>query len=130
SSQSKISCFKGCGHCCTNPKVSASVLEFLPLAFELYLSGKAEETLDILSSSAGDSYCILLKKMSIDAEAGFCTDYENRGLICRLFASSARRNKNGEKELLLCKKIKDGKKEEFDNASKAINEGMDVPVSS
>src|SRR5690606_22826761 len=83
-----------------------------------------------LNSTAGDSYCILLKQMAIDAEAGFCTDYQNRGLICRLFASSARRNKDGKKELLLCKKIKEYKKEEFEHASQAINEGMDVPVSS
>ncbi len=130
SSQSKLSCIKGCGHCCTNPMVSASVLEFLPLAFELYHSDKAEETLEKLSSSLGESYCILLKKMAVDADAGLCTDYKNRGLICRLFASSARRNKHGEKELLVCKKIKDGKREEFENASKAIKEGLDVPLSS
>src|SRR5690606_25630097 len=63
-SQSKISCIQGCGHCCTNPKVPASILEFLPLAFDLYRKGKAEEFLSLLESATEDSYCVILKKMS------------------------------------------------------------------
>lgn len=128
-SQSKVTCISGCGLCCTNPKVSASVLEFLPLAFDLYYRGLAEEYLEILASSTEDSYCIILKKLSIDADAGQCSDYNNRGLICRLFASSARRNKSGEKELIICKKIKAEKNQEFEAAALAINSGMSVPLS-
>ena len=128
-SQSKVTCISGCGLCCTNPKVSASVLEFLPLAFDLYFKGLAEEYLEILSSTTDDSYCIILKKLSISADAGHCSDYKNRGLICRLFASSARRNRSGEKELLICKKIKEEKKEAYDTAAVAINSEMDVPLS-
>ena len=128
-SQSNVTCIKGCGLCCTNPKVSASVLEFLPLAFDLYHKGKAEEVLATLPLSE-DSYCIILKKLSVQADAGQCSDYNNRGLICRLFASSARRNKNGGKELLICKKIKEDQKQEYEAATLAINHGMDVPLSS
>lgn len=129
-SQSKVSCIQGCGLCCTNPKVSASVIEFLPLAFDLYQKGKAEEFLSLLTSTAEGSYCVILKKMSVDADAGQCSDYHNRGLICRLFASSARKNKTGEKELLMCKKIKEHKKEAYETATVAINQGLDVPLSS
>lgn len=129
-SQSKVSCIQGCGLCCTNPKVSASVTEFLPLAFDLYHKGKAEEFLSLLASAGADSYCVILKKMSVDADAGQCSDYHNRGLICRLFASSARKNKAGQKELLICKKIKVHKKEAFEAAEVAVNEGLDVPLSS
>ena len=129
-SQSQLTCFSGCGRCCANPRVSASVLEFLPLAFDLYQSNKAEETLSLLSDGTGESYCILLNKLSIESDAGHCSDYQNRGLICRLFASSARRNKNGEKELLICKKIKEGKKEQFETTSEAIKKNLDVPVGS
>jgi Fe-S-cluster containining protein len=129
-SQSQLTCFKGCGHCCTNPRVSASVLEFLPLAFDIYRSGKAEDTIALLSTSSGESYCIMLKKLSTDAGAGQCTNYANRGLICRLFASSARRNKHGEKELLTCRKIKEEKKELFEAASEAIKQEMPVPLGS
>ncbi len=129
-SQSKVSCIQGCGLCCTNPKVSASITEFLPLAFDLYYKGKAEQFLSLLDSASEDNYCIILKKMSVDADAGQCSDYHNRGLICRLFASSARKNKSGEKELLICKKIKEHKKEAYEAAAKAINEDLDVPLSS
>lgn len=128
-SDSKVSCIKGCGLCCTNPRVSASVLEFLPFAFDLYHKGSAEEYLSVLGSTSEDSYCILLKKMGVDADAGQCSDYHNRGLICRLFASSARRKKTGEKELLVCKKIKEHKKPEYESAAAQINNGMDVPLS-
>lgn len=129
-SQSKVSCIQGCGLCCTNPKVSASVIEFLPLAFDLYHKGKAENFLSLLASATEDSYCVILKKMSVDADAGQCSDYHNRGLICRLFASSARKNKTGEKELLICKKIKEHKKEAYEAAAAAINQDLDVPLSS
>jgi Fe-S-cluster containining protein len=128
-SQSKVSCIQGCGLCCTNPKVSAAVIEFLPLAFDLYHRGRAEEFLSLLSSATEDSYCVILKKMSVDADAGQCSDYQNRGLICRLFASSARKNKTGEKELLICKKIKEYKKEAYEAAAAAVNQGLDVPLS-
>lgn len=128
-SESKVTCIKGCGLCCTNPQVSASVLEFLPLAFDLYDRGKCDEVLATLASLE-ESYCIILKKLSVDADAGQCTDYKNRGLICRLFASSARRNKTGDNELLVCKKIKESQKEEYEAASLAINQEMDVPLSS
>jgi Fe-S-cluster containining protein len=128
-SQSKVSCIQGCGLCCTNPKVSASVIEFLPLAFDLYYKGKAEEFLSLVAAATEDSYCVILKKMSVDADAGQCSDYQNRGLICRLFASSARKNKAGEKELLICKKIKEHKKEAYEAATVAINQGLDVPLS-
>lgn len=127
-SQSQLSCFAGCGLCCANPKVSASVLEFLPLAFDLYHSQKAEETLSILSEVTEDSYCILLNTLSVNGDAGNCSSYQNRGLICRLFATSARKNKNGEKELLVCKKIKEGKKELFQVTSEAIKKDLPVPV--
>jgi uncharacterized protein len=127
---SKLTCITGCGFCCSNPKVSASVLEFLPLAFDLYEKGKAEKTLEILEDANEDKYCIIYKSTSADAEMGFCSDYQNRGLICRLFSSSSRKNKEGKKELITCKKIKENKKELFEKASKEINEQMPIPSSS
>src|SRR5690606_36702268 len=98
--QSKVTCISGCGLCCSNPKVSASVLEFLPLAFDLYFKGLAAEYLEILSSTTDDSYCIILKKLNISSDAGHCSVCKNRVLICGLFAGSARRMISGEKELL------------------------------
>lgn len=51
-------------------------------------------------------------------------------MICRLFGSASRKNKEGKKEIITCKKIKEGKKDWFEKASKAVNEGMTVPSSS
>ncbi|WP_291784777.1 YkgJ family cysteine cluster protein [Cecembia sp.] len=127
---SNLSCIPGCGFCCSNPKVSASILEFLPLAFDLYEKGKADKALEILEMQGDNHYCILYKSMSKDNSLGFCSDYTNRGMICRLFGSSARKNREGKKEIITCKKIKEQKKELFEIAAEAVNEDMDVPSSS
>jgi Fe-S-cluster containining protein len=127
---SKIGCLSGCGFCCSNPKVSASALEFLPLAFDLYEKGKAEKVMDILGLKKEGDFCIIYKATSPDAAMGFCSDYSNRGLICRLFGSSARKNKNDQKEIITCKKIKEAKKGEFEAAALAVNNGMEIPLSS
>ncbi|RPA69724.1 YkgJ family cysteine cluster protein [Cyclobacteriaceae bacterium YHN15] len=127
---SKLTCLSGCGFCCSNPKVSASVLEFLPLAFDLYEKRKAEEALELLEGSIEHEHCIIYKSISPDNAMGFCSDYNNRGLICRLFSSSSRKNKEGKKEIITCKKIKENKKEQYERASIEINGSMPVPSSS
>lgn len=126
---SQLSCINGCGKCCSNPKVSATVMEFLPLAFDLYDKGKAEAALDLLASKTEDDWCIVYKNFSEDGEKGFCSDYHNRGMICRLFSSSYRSNKHGQKEIITCKKIKTEKQTEYEVAAKAINEGLELPSS-
>lgn len=129
-SASKLSCIPGCGFCCSNPKVSASVLEFLPLAFDLYEKGKAEKALELLEKQGDNQFCILYKPVSKDNSLGFCSDYGNRGMICRLFGSASRKNKEGKKEIITCKKIKEQKKDLFEIAAKAVNEDMGIPSSS
>ncbi len=127
-SNSNLTCFTGCGQCCANPKINASVLEFLPLAFDLYKKGKAEEVLELLSNEKiSDEYCILYKSTGQDNRAGSCSDYNNRGLICRLFGNSSRKNKNGEKEIVTCKKIKTGKNEQFLAVSNSIKIDLEIP---
>ncbi|MCH7403313.1 YkgJ family cysteine cluster protein [Belliella kenyensis] len=126
---SQLSCVTGCGACCANPNVHASILEFLPLAFDLYEKGKAEKALSILEEAGEDSNCIIYKSLSADAKSGFCSDYSNRGMICRLFGSSARRNKEGKKELITCKIIKEQKADAYQGTVLAIKEGLSVPSS-
>ncbi|MFC0264514.1 YkgJ family cysteine cluster protein [Fontibacter flavus] len=127
---SKLTCISGCGLCCSNPKVSASVLEFLPLAFDLYEKEKAEKALELLENTTEDQFCILYKSLSLDNAMGFCSDYANRGMICRLFSSSYRNNKESKKEIITCKKIKEGKKELYQKAAKEVNEDLALPSSS
>lgn len=127
-SAGKLTCFEGCGRCCNYPKINASVLEFLPLAFDLYKKGKAEETLESLYlEEVAEGTCILYKSTSKDNLSGFCSDYKNRGLICRLFGNSARKNKNGDKELLTCKKIKSEKTNLYLTVSESIKNELDIP---
>ena len=47
---SGLHCLAGCGKCCTKPDIDATPLEFLPYAFDLFLAGKADETLEKLKA--------------------------------------------------------------------------------
>ncbi|AWW30932.1 YkgJ family cysteine cluster protein [Echinicola strongylocentroti] len=128
-SQGQLNCLQGCSKCCANPKVPATALEFLPLAFELYHAGNADATLDKLELATEDSFCILLNHLSAEGTSGLCSHYSQRGLICRLFGSSARRNREGLKELVTCKLIKEHRKEQYEAVSTAIREDLEVPGS-
>lgn len=126
---SQLGCISGCGKCCANPKISASPLEFLPLAFDLYEKGKADVAMEILENTGEEDFCIVYKSFSEDGASGFCSDYQNRGLICRLFGSSSRVNKVGKKEIITCKKIKTEKEEFYNKAAASVNEDLPVPSS-
>ena len=62
--------------------------------------------------------------------AGLCSQYEHRGMICRLFGYSARLNKYNRKELITCKVIKTEQAENYISASAKINVDGEVPVMS
>lgn len=126
--ESGLSCVTGCGFCCANPKVPASPLEFLPLAFDLYEKGLAESTLTLLETNEATASCIMYRPQSVDGKKGFCGNHTKRGMICRLFAASARRTKYGKKDLIICKVLKEKKEKEFLITSKRINENMDIPL--
>lgn len=126
-----LGCISGCGFCCANPNVPASALEFLPLAFELYANGIAEEVANQLALQEKPGNCILYKTQSEDGKMGYCSSYKNRGLICRLFGSSARKNnKTGKKELIVCKILKEQKNEIYQQVTEGINSDLDVPMAS
>ncbi|MBY5951880.1 YkgJ family cysteine cluster protein [Algoriphagus marincola] len=128
--QAGLSCVVGCGKCCANPKVPASPLEFLPFALELYENGAIESNLRMLDSLGSEGFCLLYRPTSEDGSKGFCSQHTHRGLICRLFSSSARRNKQGEKELILCKVLKEAKPEAFAKATAAIKHELQIPMAS
>lgn len=123
---SGIGCVSGCGKCCTYPNIDASPLEFLPWAFHLFLSGKAEDALISLSDNPGTT-CFILNPISIIGK-GHCGSYKHRGLICRLFGYAANRDKHGNLRLATCKIIKENQEENYLATQKAISEGMYVPV--
>lgn len=128
--ESNLSCLASCGKCCSKPDIEASVLEFLPLAYHLYKEKKAFEVLEILQKH-DSGYCIILQPFLGQEDSGFCANYKYRGLICRLFGFSARRDKYGSKNLVTCKTIKENQNSEYNAASDKISRGeMDVPMMS
>lgn len=125
---STLGCVAGCGKCCTNPEIDASPLEFLPWAFHLFLNGNAENVLLALKSSS-TSRCYIYNPLSlVDKNKGNCREYQYRGLICRLFGFGANKDKYGQYRISTCKIIKDNQKEAFEKTSKAINEGLAIPI--
>jgi uncharacterized protein len=122
-----LKCISGCGKCCFNPEVEATILEFLPLAFHFYKSGKAPEIYENFLSN-NSPVCAMLSPVVPATSSGFCSEYRYRGLICRLFGFSARRNKIGNLDLFTCKVIKENQPDEYRQASTNINSGMHAPV--
>lgn len=120
-----LHCKSGCGKCCFKPDIEATSLEFLPFAFHLYKNNQADEWLGRLSETES-SICLILNPTQ--AGAGLCSQYNYRGLICRLFGYSARTSKYGKKELVTCAIIKTEQVEAFESTEKKISDGLDVPV--
>ena len=123
-----LACLSGCGECCKKPDIEATPLEFLPLALEYYDEGIAEKMLEQLESS-NDSLCHIFRPF-VTNFGGLCSRYPNRGLICRLFGYSARKNKEGKPELVTCKLIKADQSEFYNQAVEDIKTGKKVPVMS
>lgn len=126
--ESGMGCISGCGFCCANPEIPASPLEFLPLAFDLYEKGIAEEIANQLAMEDQLGNCVVYRSQKEDPTKGYCGNYAKRGLICRLFGASARKTKYGQRDLITCKILKAEKKEAFDVASSSINSGLEIPI--
>lgn len=123
-----MKCLSGCGLCCKKPDIAATVLEFLPLAYQLYKNGKAYEWLEELQSERNNPICKAFRPFVSEGDRGFCGQYEDRGLICRLFGFSAMLDKQGAPQLVTCKTIKTEFAEAYQNGVKHITEGKPVPV--
>lgn len=97
-------CPAGCGRCCQNTDVSASPLEMLPMALALHREGQAETTLERLTQ-APERSCIAFQAGTLPGQ-GQCTRYEDRPVVCRAFAVSAIRDKDGVSQASLCGHLK------------------------
>ena len=124
-SWSGLHCKFGCGKCCFKPDIEATILEFLPFAYYLHKEGKAFDWLEKLKSDDSEICQILNPTQS---GAGLCSEYQHRGLICRLFGYSARTNKYAERELVTCQIIKTEQSENYQHAVKGIAETKPVPM--
>jgi len=95
---------QGCHDCCLKNDIMASPLEFLPMAYALYKKGNADKIYDRMGKLKENRPCFFL---SIKNKKGGCSQYENRGLICRLFGFSSNTDKENHPRLITCKKIKE-----------------------
>ncbi|MDF9796842.1 Fe-S-cluster containining protein [Catalinimonas alkaloidigena] len=121
-------CIAGCGKCCFKSDIEATVLEFLPLAYHLFVNNQAEQWLEKLRSYQEDQVCAILQTFSVDSRQGKCTSYPQRGLICRLFGFSAAFDKYGVKRLSTCSVIKTELPEIYSKAEHWVKEGKASPV--
>ncbi|MCB2196069.1 MAG: YkgJ family cysteine cluster protein [Bacteroidetes bacterium] len=121
-----LKCIPGCHHCCTNSKIEATPLEFLPLAFHLHKTHQADIFLEKLNEYNNQKVCLLFNPFN---SVGACSFYPYRGLICRLFGFSAMIDKQDTKRIITCKLIKSQQQEGFLKAERLINSGLGVPLS-
>jgi Fe-S-cluster containining protein len=122
---SGLHCANGCGKCCFKPDITATILEFLPLAYHAFQERYAESLYGKLQGKDNE-LCIVLDAARL---AGMCGNYSNRGLICRIFGFSARMDKHSRPEMITCKIIKT---EQAHNYTRAMNEiangGASIPI--
>lgn len=108
--ESCLKCLRFCSHCCENPDITATILEFLPLAYHFYNEHLCEEYLSKLNemkTHPGDKQpCILLTFPGKRINAGRCLAYKWRPLVCRLFGFSTVLDKNCRPQLVTCAAIK------------------------
>ncbi|HMP99150.1 MAG TPA: YkgJ family cysteine cluster protein [Cyclobacteriaceae bacterium] len=125
-SASELHCKTGCGKCCFKPDIEATILEFIPHAYFVYKQGKAFEWLNKLKEDSSP-VCTLLNPFLIGK--GQCSTYNYRGLICRLFGYSGRRNKYGKIELVTCDIIKTEQADTYNKTKQGIENGlMQLPI--
>ena len=126
--ESGLHCISGCGECCKKPDIEATPLEFLPLALQLFDEGRAETALEELKTNTG-SLCYVFRP-NVTNFGGLCNEYPSRGLICRLFGFTARRNKEGGSELVTCKLLKEQQAEAYQSVVESLKSGKQIPVMS
>lgn len=104
--QSGLHCLEGCGKCCNNPEVEASVMEMIPLALRMLDENKLEEWLEKLENPS-QSHCLMYTPHSADGSLGQCGVYKERPSLCRMFGVSGFYNKHREVTLSVCKLIRE-----------------------
>lgn len=123
-----LKCYKQCGSCCENPKIETTVLEFLPLAIELWKKNKAEFWLNKLNQDNHNKRCILYQPDINIPDNGRCALYPFRALICRLFNFSGMVNKNQQIELIICEKIKNKNPELIEKINSIPTNKLPIPI--
>ncbi|MFP4545181.1 MAG: YkgJ family cysteine cluster protein [Candidatus Kapaibacterium sp.] len=122
-----LDCIKNCSACCQKPDIEATVLEFLPLAYEMYRKGRALEMIKDMENLPDSSICRIYAPIQTEVLEGGCSEYPERGLICRLFGFAHTRNKSGEKLLVTCRVIKTEFALQYADAHAKLNSSLRSP---
>lgn len=126
---SGLACKKDCGECCLYPEVYATPLEFLPFAFQIFSKGKPEAFMVQLDKPESDKmHCILYNPLLFSTHGGGCSDYQRRGLICRLFGFSTRHKKDATLTMITCKIIKENFPAFFSDEAQSLSTLKHIPV--
>lgn len=127
---SALRCPTGCGACCLEQEIEATVLEALPLAQQILSNQQEENILGLIEEREKheDALCVLYQPDPAIPGNGSCSCYRARPLVCRLFGYAMRRNKAGVLELSLCRVLKEKIPHAILKAEKRIHDGCDVPV--
>lgn len=126
---SKIHCLAGCGKCCFKPDIEATPLEFLPLAFDLFLTKRIDEVYEELSTTK-KAYCHLFQPKPLSFDQGSCGQYVHRGLICRLFGYSAYKNSSVKRKYVTCKPIRESQGEQVEAVNESLKLTGKIPMMS
>jgi len=117
---SGLHCLEGCGKCCNNPEVEASVLEMLPLALRMFDENRLDEWLEKLENPSQE-HCLMYEPHSPDGSKGGCGVYKERPSLCRMFGVSGFYNKHREVTLSVCKLIREKYPELTASREKEVN---------
>ncbi len=120
-----MSCLSGCGQCCENPHIEATVLEMLPLAFDYYLrEGTDWPNQGLVDQQSVCRFYVADEKVS---GKGRCSQYELRPMLCRLFGFSTRLNKYGREEFMTCRPLKENFPQACSRAQDIVASGVEAP---
>lgn len=122
-----IHCIEGCGACCTKADIEAAPLEFLPLAYQLFVKHRAWEMLEKLNRNNAEDLCVFFECDSDPEKSGRCAEYPHRGLICRLFGFSSSQCRTGVVRFATCHPLKDENPQRYADINQAVSEGLAIP---
>ncbi len=125
--KTNLTCAEGCGHCCEYTDLEATLLEFLPLAAWAWDHGQAESLLQSLEQDPERRHCMLYQSGKEQGQ-GQCGLYAKRGMICRLFGFSARRDKDGRPRFVACSVMKKSIPHQLSDIQSRIDTGLPVPL--
>ena len=123
-----LKCQKPCGLCCYKDDVYATMIEFIPLALDIYNRNEGDPAVRMLSQ-CGAAPCSFYNYDPMLPGEGECSVYPQRGLICRLFGFSTVRDKYSQLQFSTCRAIKFAAPEQIVKLNGQINhiDGPSLP---